>query len=230
MVNAILYYKANEQGREILKSLLLNIDAISAAGMDLKLAKLPEVLDEAAMNKLYGLGVTSVPAILFEKTCAIGIKNIKLAVKNFVERGNKRPTSSATNTADIHDYMAKIAYDGITTRKCKSGKVKLRREKDDEEDDYKKDEQEISRRLNDYKRTAPKHRRAINKDDDDEELNDRIDNINSRRSSRMQDSDDEESEEIEQPRKQPAARQPRPDNINKDDLDGQMIAALMDKI
>ncbi len=230
MVNAILYYKANEQGREILKSLLLNIDAISAAGMDLKLAKLPEVLDEAAMNKLYGLGVTSVPAILFEKTCAIGIKNIKLAVKNFVERGNKRQTSSTTNTADIHDYMAKIAYDGITTRKCKSGKVKLRREKDDEEDDYKKDEQEISRRLNDYKRTAPKHRRAINKDDDDEELNDRIDNINSRRSSRMQDSDDEESEEIEQPRKQPAARQPRPDNINKDDLDGQMIAALMDKI
>lgn len=226
-----LIVQPTESCLDLLRYIDKNIKEINSMGAGIRVEKITkDEIDDDLIAVFNKQGITRLPAMIApDNHIFIGLRQISDVFQKNLNNGRNRDRASAYSGADaefgsnpdLTDFYMKELYSGVTKR----GKFIPR--EDDDDDDAELNKHDIQRRMAQYDRNKPRHRRAgggeRNRDYDDEPRrrrydDDDVDNID--------DSDDEP-----EPPRRGGKKRPQVSNSGDargDDMDDQMLAAWMD--
>lgn len=215
----ILYVGVDENVRKLLVYIKRSIKDIRNAGFVIQIIKVnPKTLSAEDVKKFERRGITRFPSMIDPNGAVhVGVAKITSILEKNLTGGRIDDAASSHgdiigSNSDLSDYYSRLLYEG---------KGSKRKPKKDDSDDEDRDRNDIDKRMQDYSRNVPKHRRG--------------DESGGRRQKKKQpvsDDDSESSEEVPKTRRSRRRddEQPtlRPGQRGSDrQLDDMMMAAFL---
>lgn len=213
-----IFIGVDENAKNLLIYLLKNLKKINTNNMRVNIKKVTK-MNEKTVKWLESKGITRFPAMIDpnNKTHVGVSKIISVIDKNMgpkqQESGEPIDMTEIGSNSDLSSFWAGEMYAG----KAKNGRMKPRKDVDEDEED-----DDMDRKLRNYQRNVPKHRRTSNKDEDSD---DEEQQKPKRRPRKQNDSDDEDN--VASP---PKARARQRGGGTDADMDERMLSAFMNNL
>jgi len=161
-----LLVQSTETCLELLQYCRAHVDDINKSGIKLYIEKIgSDDFTDEMLESLNSKGITRLPAAIEKSGRAIiGKKNIIALLRNDIKTTTARMTASPympDNEDDLQEYMRK------EMSQVKIGPNGKPTDDDDEPDEYSRSNDEVMKKMNDYKQRIPSHRKAAPVNDDD---------------------------------------------------------------